>query len=193
LAKTSLEKGVIMHSTSVLSALLLSFLTLWGCGNNQASTKTSPSPASTDTTASPSTQGKQSIKIPSQSVAIGQSVKLGKYQFTVHGTRKTQGDTISKPKQGQKFLLIYATVENQGQKTEPVSSVVLFALTDSTGKEYERVITTEAQGSLDTNLDPGKQLKGEIAFEVPQDAKDLLLILRGDLVEPNLQAQVKLN
>lgn len=182
-----------MHSTSVLTVLLLSFLTLWGCNNNQASTKTSPSPNSTDTIASPSTPGKPSTKIPSQSVAIGQSVKLGKYQFTIHGARKTDGDTISKPKQGQKFLLINATVENQGEKKEAVSSVVLFALRDSTGKEYERVITTEAKGSLDSNLDPGKQLKGEIAFEVPQDATDLLLILRGDLVGPNLQAQVKLN
>jgi hypothetical protein len=120
-------------------------------------------------------------------------VKLGKYQFTVNGVRESAGDTISQPKQGQKFLVIDATVENQGQKTEPISSIFLFALSDSTKKEYNRVITVDAKGSLDSNLDPGKQLQGEIAFEVPKDAKDLLLILRGDVVEPSLQAKVKLN
>lgn len=182
-----------MHFASVLALLLLSLVTLWGCGKNQTSTTSSPSPAITATAASPSAKGKQGIKIPSQSVGIGQAVRLGKYQFTVNGVRKTDGDTISQPKPGQKFLLINATVENQGQKMEPISSIFLFALTDATGKEYERVITTEAKGSLDNNLSPGKQLKGEIAFEVPQDAKALLLILRGDLVEPTLQAKVKVN
>jgi hypothetical protein len=181
-----------MRSTLVLSVLSLSLLTLWGCGNNRTSTTASPSPTAAATAASPSTESKKSVKIPSKSVAMGQSIKLGKYQFIVNGMRKTDGDMISKPKQGQKFLLIDATVENQGQKMEPISSVFLFALTDSTGKQYERVITTEAKGNLDSNLDPGKQLKGEIAFEVPKDATDLLLILRGDVVEPSLQAQVKL-
>ena len=72
------------------------------------------------------------------------------------------------------------------------ASVVLFSLSDSTQKEYGRVITTDTKGNLDSNLDPGKQLRGEISFEVPKDAQGLLLILRGDLVEPSLQTKVQL-
>ena len=189
-----------MRSACVLSVLTLSLLALLGCGNEQMPTATntetpaaSPSPSIAATADSSSAKSKQLQQIPSKSVEIGKSIKLGKYQFTVNGIRESAGDTISQPKPDHKFLLIDATVENQGEKKEPVSSVFLFALSDSTKKEYERVITTDAQGSLDSNLDPGKQLRGEIAFEVPNDAKGLLLILKGDWVEPTLQAQVQLN
>ena len=56
-------------------------------------------------------------------------------------------------------------------------------------KAYKLVTTRETKASLD----PGKKLQGDIVFEVPQDAKNLLLILRGDLVESKFQAKVKLN
>ena len=189
-----------MRSACVLSVLTLSLLALLGCGNEQMPTATntetpaaSPSPSIAATADSSSSKSKQLQQIPSKSVEIGKSIKLGKYQFTVNGIRESAGDTISQPKPDHKFLLIDATVENQGEKKEPVSSVFLFALSDSTKKLYDRVITTDAKGSLDSNLDPGKQLRGEIAFEVPNDAKGLLLILKGDWVEPTLQAQVQLN
>jgi len=186
-----------MRSASVLSVLGLSLLTLWGCGNNPTPTATNTgTPAaspSLTTAASPPAGSKQPTQLPSPSVDIGKPIKLGKYQFTVNGVRESAGDEISKPKQGQKFLMIDATVENQGEKREAISSITLFTLSDSNNKKYERVITTDAKGSLDSNLDPGKSLKGEIAFEVPKDAKNLQLIVRGDLVEPRLQAKVKLN
>lgn len=178
-----------MRHPLTLSVIMFSLFSLVSCGNQQKPTATNTATPSV----SPSSQGKQPIQIPTKSVAIGETVSLRKYKFTVNGVRDAVGDSVSKPKAGQKYLLINATVENQGQKQEPISSIFLFALADNTNKEYERVITTETKGSLDNNLAPGKKLQGEIAFEVPKDAKNLLLILRGDLVEPKFQAKVKLN
>jgi Domain of unknown function (DUF4352) len=169
---------------SFISVVMFSLLTLVSCSDQ---TPTASSSSST------STKNKQSSKTPTKSVAIGKMISLGKYKFTVNGVRNAVGDSISKPKPGKKYLIINATIENQGKKQEPLSSIFLFALTDSTNQKYKRVITTEAKGNLDSNLDPGKKLQGEIAFEVPQDAKNLLLVLRGDLTEPQLQATVKLN
>ena len=92
-------------------------------------------------------------------------------KFTVNSVRDAVGASISKSKPGQKYLLINATVENRGQKQEPISSIFLFALVDNKNKEYERVITTEKKGSLDQNLDPGKKFQGKISLEVPNICK----------------------
>jgi hypothetical protein len=177
----------MMRHTLSFSVVMFSLLTLVSCSENQMPTaKNKGTP-----TASPNP--KPTRKTPAKSVAIGETVSLGQYKFTVNGVRNAVGDSISQPKPGKKYLIINATVENQGQKQSSISSIVLFTLTDNANQKYQRVITTETKGNLDHNLDPGKKLQGEIAFEVPQDAKNLLLILRGDLVEPNLQAKVKLN
>lgn len=174
------------------SLMMFSLLTLVSCGDNNTpigvNTKTPAASSSSQASAH-----KQSKKNPAKSAVIGETVSLGKYKFTVNGVRDAVGDSISKPKPGKKYLIINATIENQSLKQEPLSSIFLFALTDTADKKYKRVITTEAKGNLDSNLDPAKKLQGEIAFEVPQDAKNLVLILRGDLIEPNLQAKVKLN
>lgn len=189
--KLLIMEGFTMRLSSI-SLVMLSLLTLVGCGINQTPTGANPTfPAASGS--GTSTQTKQPSKTPAKSAAIGEMISLGKYRFTVNGVRNAVGDSISKPKPGKKYLIINATVENQGQKQEPLSSIFLFALTDSTNQKYKRVITTEAKGNLDSNLDPGKKLQGEIAFEVPNDAKNLLLVLRGDLIEPKLQAKVKLN
>ncbi|MGB5963069.1 MAG: DUF4352 domain-containing protein [Coleofasciculaceae cyanobacterium] len=172
------------HSLS-FSVVTFSLLTLISCSDKPLPTKANKA------TANP-TASSQAKQTPANA-AIGETVSLGKYKFTVNSVRDAVGDSISQPKQGKKYLIINATIENQGQKQSPISSIVLFTLTDSTNQKYKRVITTETKGNLDNNLDPGKKLQGEIAFEVPQDAKNLILILRGDLVEPNLQAKVKLN
>ncbi|MEO8892871.1 MAG: DUF4352 domain-containing protein [Coleofasciculaceae cyanobacterium] len=176
---------MMRHSLSFF-VVTFSLLTLISCSDQQIPTTTNketPNPTA-------SSQLKQT---PAKSAAIGETVSLGKYKFTVNSVRDAVGDSISQPKQGKKYLIINATIENQGQKPSPISSIVLFTLTDSANQKYKRVITTEIKGNLDKNLDPGKKLQGEIAFEVPQDAKNLFLILRSDLVEPNLQAKVKLN
>ncbi len=175
-----------MRHSLIFSVVTFSLLTLISCSDKVPTTTNKRTPA-----ASPNP--KQIRETPAKSVAIGETISLGKYKFTVNGVRDAVGDSISQPQQGQKYLIINATIENQGRQQSPISSIILFALTDSANQKYKRVITTETKGNLDHNLDPGKKLQGEIAFEVPQDAKNLLLILRGDLVEPNLQAKVKLN
>ena len=177
-----------MRHTLSFPVLTFSLLALVSCSEHQMPTainKGTPAASANPSTSKPK-------QTPSKSAAIGETVALGKYKFTVNSVRNAVGDSISKPKQGQKYLIINATIENLGQQQSPISSIVLFSLTDSANRKYKRVITTETKGNLDNNLDPGKKLQGEIAFEVPQNAKNLLLILRGDIVEP-IQAKVKLN
>lgn len=179
----------MMRHTLSFSVVTFSLLTLISCSDKVPTTTNKGTPA-----ASPNpTISTQLTQTPAKSAAIGETISLGKYKFTVNSVRDAVGDSISQPKQGKKYLIINATIENQGQQPSPISSIVLFTLTDSANQKYKRVITTETKGNLDNNLDPGKKLQGEIAFEVPQDVKNLLLIVRGDLVEPNLQAKVKLN
>jgi|GEM_PF-5150269 len=131
------------------------------------------------------------IQLPTQTAVPGQPIILGKYQFTVNGLRQSPGDLVTKPEKEEKFLVFDVTVENKTQTTETISSFFLFQLMDSQGQEYERAITSELKGSLDKNLAPGKTLKGEVAFKVPKNVKGLLLVLKGDLLDPGLQAAYK--
>ena len=106
---------------------------------------------------------------------IGDSVKAGNLIFTVNSTRIDEGGDFIKPKDGYIYYIIDVTVENTGDKSESVSSLMMFKLFDSDGYNYNITIGPETKGSVDGEISSGRKLRGELAFEIPQDAEGLEL------------------
>jgi len=112
---------------------------------------------------------------------IGDSIKAGNLIFTVNSTRTDEGSDFIKPKDGHIYHIVDVTVENAGDKSESVSSFIMFKLFDSDGYNYNITIGPETKGSVDGEISAGRKLRGELAFEVPEDAKGLELV-----IEPSL-------
>jgi hypothetical protein len=106
---------------------------------------------------------------------IGDSVKAGNLIFTVNSTRTDAGGEFIKPDDGKIYYIVDVTVENTGDESENVSSMLMFKLIDSDGYNYSVTFGPETQGQVDGEIAAGRKLRGELVFEIPEDAEGLEL------------------
>jgi len=101
-------------------------------------------------------------------------------EFKVNGIREHQGKGVIKPNQGQKWIVVSTTITNKGQTSQTIS-VVSFGLIDSKNNQYEVALLAGALDDVESptgQLSPGNEQQGEVAFEVPEGAKELKLIFK---------------
>ena len=101
-------------------------------------------------------------------------------EFKVNGIREHQGKGVIKPNQGQKWILVSTTIANKGKAPQTIS-VVSFGLIDGKNKPYEVALLAGALDDVQSptgQLSPGNEQQGEVAFEVPEGAKELKLLFK---------------
>lgn len=108
-----------------------------------------------------------------KNVSLGTKIDAQGVAYTVNSFRTSTGSDFFKPKQGHIYYMIDIEVENNSDKTVPISSMIMFSLLDGEGYKQKIAIAPDAKGSVDGEVLPGKKLRGEIAYEVPIDAKGL--------------------
>jgi hypothetical protein len=135
-------------------------------------------PEKVENTSGVSTEPQQKIEV----FKIGDSVKAENLIFTVNSTRTDQGSEFIKPDDGNIYYIVDVTIENVGDESEAVSSLMMFKLFDSEGYNYSITIGPETKGSVDGEISAGRKLRGELAFEVPEDAKGLELVIEPSLL-----------
>lgn len=106
---------------------------------------------------------------------IGDSIQSGNAIFTVNSVREIKGSELFKPKDGNIYYAVDVTVENKGDKSLIVSSIVMFKLIDSESYSHNITIGPETKGQLDGEVAAGRKLRGELAYELPKDIKGLEL------------------
>ncbi len=106
-----------------------------------------------------------------ETFAVGDVVKAGKVQVTLHGTRAWKGDQFNKPKDGQVFLIAEATIENTSDKAYHASSLMQWHAVDNDGVKANISLVTGLKGSLDGEIGPGRKIRGEVAFDVAAGKK----------------------
>ena len=113
----------------------------------------------------------------SETYKIGDSVKAGNLIFTVNSTRIDKGNEIIKPKDGNIYYIVDVTIENSGNKSKIVSSIMMFKLSDSDGYNYTVTFGPETKGQLDGEISAGKKMRGELIFEIPEQTKGHELVI----------------
>lgn len=121
------------------------------------------------------TSQQKETKTETETYKIGDSVKAGNLIFTVNSTRTDEGSDFIKPKDGHIYHIVDVTVENAGDKSETVSSLMMFKLLDSDGYNYSVTFGPETKGSVDGEISPGRKIRGELVFEIPEEATGLEL------------------
>lgn len=106
-------------------------------------------------------------------------------QLTVNGIREHKGKGVIKPNRGNKWLVVSTTIANKGKEPKTFS-VVSFKLLDNQNHPYEVALLAASLEDIKSptgSIKPGEQRRGEVAFEVPENAKGLKL-----LFQPNRSA-----
>lgn len=119
--------------------------------------------------------------------SIGDSVESGDYIFTVNSVREDAGSEFLSPDEGNTYYLIDVTVENKGDESVTVSSLMMFTLIDSEGYTYDVTFGPETKGQLDGEVGAGRKLRGELVYEISKDVTGLELE-----IDPSLWSEGKI-
>lgn len=132
-------------------------------------TEASASPSSA---AKPAAEEKKESPEPEQEeiYKIGDSVKFDDLVITVNGVRESKSEFFS-PGEGNVIILVDVTAENKGDKEEAISSIMQTELVDEDGFSYNMTFVDDGKGNFDGTVGVGRKLRGEIAYEVPKEAK----------------------
>lgn len=180
----------MLKRDSLISLLLLTALIFAGCGETATPQKVGEESAPVAQTENTSNNEGETTKV--ETFKIGDVISIRDYVFTVNSTRTSNGDDFMKPDDGNIWYIIDATVENKSDEPVSISSLLMFTLSDSEGYSYDQAFGADTKGSLDGELAPGRKMRGEIAYEVPESASGFELIFDAD-VWGSGQAIIKLD
>lgn len=103
-----------------------------------------------------------------QTFSVGDRVKLGDFYVVVKKAYISAGaNEWNMPDQGKKWVVVDVEIENASNKSQIISSLMMFHLYDSQNYKCDFAINMSAKGSLDGELGAGRKMAGEITFSVP--------------------------
>ncbi len=126
---------------------------------------------------------------------VGDVVKLSNFQIKVNKTFIVKGDEQNKPSQGNEFLAVDCTIENNSSKEQSISSMMMFKVVDKDGRACDLSITgvmAAKSGQLDGIVGAGRKMTGAYVVEVPKGTTGLQLEFDGSLLSSG-QIIVQLN
>ncbi|GAB6154600.1 hypothetical protein JCM17380_33500 [Desulfosporosinus burensis] len=120
---------------------------------------------------------------------LGETFKLGNLQYKINSVRTFDGDgdVEKSPRQGNTFLLVDLTIENQGNADAEVRSMLGFKLRDNTGKSQSFSIgaALAVKDAIDGTIKAGEKMSGELGYEVLKGAQTFELVVIPDPLSTN--------
>lgn len=99
--------------------------------------------------------------------AIGDTLNGKATSVTLNSVTFAKPNAFLEPKFGH-FIVLNFTVTNLSEEPLAISSMASFELQGSDLYVYSMAFGVETRGSLDSTIEPGGSLRGEIAFDVPE-------------------------
>ena len=160
----------------------VSTLALIGCEENptesepatpavvEAASTTAPSPTPTSATRATATSTQQAATAtpsPSGPLQLGDAARVGDLRITLEGYRLEKTGLIG-PDPGNVYLIVTAFATNEGDDGYSLSTLLQFEAHDTAQFAYDVTPFASETGKLDATIPSGSQIRGEVAFEVPQ-------------------------
>ena len=125
--------------------------------NNNSGTSASTEVVSAETVAMP------------EEFTVGDTVEFKDVKVTLNSITENTGSQFNKPTDGNVFLLVDFTIENNSSAELNVSSMMCFdAYQDGYSTSLSLAALIEKEGAqLDGTVAPGKKMQGTIGYEVP--------------------------
>jgi hypothetical protein len=115
---------------------------------------------------------------------IGDLIEISGVAIQVLGTSHPAGTEIIQPRQGYHFVGVEVQVENRSESVQEINSVVQMYLKDSSGQKYTFHLGAQSlldSGLPDDELQPGERVRGEIGFQVPDNAGGLIFVFDAEI------------
>lgn len=119
-----------------------------------------------------------------QTFNVGDTIEIGTLMLTVNEITYPAGDQFNKPSAGNKYLVVDLTIENKGTSAAGISTLLQMWVKDSTGQKFtmDLMATTAAKGATpDGELAAGEKVRGQVGFQVPENATGLVFVFDGDV------------
>lgn len=116
--------------------------------------------------------------------AIGQTAHTGEFDVTVHAVQDpfTPTNEFETPQAGQRFVAVEATITNTSEEPLPFSTLAGVELIDQLDRPFSIAIAGTDLPQLDAaTVAPGEARRGWIVFDVPPDATELRIRIKGNL------------
>lgn len=118
---------------------------------------------------------------------VGDPIHLGDFVVVVLGWEPIVSDNdFIKPDPGNQFVGVELIIVNVAESSEGVSSLLSTSLKDSTDQVYRTDFSAAAGGSksgIDGVLLPGERIRGQVGFQVPDDASGLVFVFDAELFD----------
>jgi len=114
----------------------------------------------------------------------GDPVKISDLVIQILEVKYPTWTEFVKPKEGYKFAAVDIQIENQGSSVQEITSVVQMYLKDETGQKYTFHLGAQSlldAGLPDDELQPGEKVRGQIGFQVPEDAQNLVFVFDAEI------------
>ncbi len=175
-----MRRGICFFGILLMITLLVVPL---GCGD-EVQPEPVDEPNAAEDVQEPSTDSAEESREPDQDkeFSIGDSLRMEDVVVTLNGVRLSEGGDFFKPEDGHVFFLADFSVNNNSDESINVSSMMQFDLVDGDGYSQDMSIYVDAKGDMDGQIGAGRTKSGEIAWEVPRDARGLELVFEPDFL-----------
>lgn len=168
--KKKKKKHPILGAIIVIFGILLIAVAVSGGGEDAE--KAEPTKSSTASTTVETEPPK--TEPPKTEYSVGDKVELNDIVVTLVNVTESNGSTYNKPADGNVFILLEFTIENNSKKDISVSSIMSF---ESYVDDYTANMSFSAQletdkNQLDGTVAAGKKMNGVIGYEVGKDFKE---------------------
>ncbi|QKS70317.1 DUF4352 domain-containing protein [Paenalkalicoccus suaedae] len=100
-----------------------------------------------------------------ETVTIGDTISFDGLEITLNDAYLSEGNEFEEPR-NDSFLLLDMTIANTNEESADISTFMQMSVQDDEGFTHDPEIYLDAQGSLDGEIGPGRDNRGEVAFDV---------------------------
>lgn len=109
----------------------------------------------------------ESEEVVDESLTVGDTVNFDGLEITLNEAYTSSGSDWETPENDQ-YVILDLTIENTTDETANVSTLLQMSMQDEASYNYDIALYTETKGSLDGEVGAGRDMRGEVAFDVDQ-------------------------
>ncbi|MGP4073823.1 DUF4352 domain-containing protein [Piscibacillus sp. B03] len=102
-----------------------------------------------------------------KTATIGDTISFDGLEVTVNEVKTSEGSDFETP-ENDFYLILDITVNNTTEEAANISTMMQMTLQDADGYSHDVALFTGVKGSLDGEVGPGRENRGEVAFDVEQ-------------------------